>query len=66
MELIHKELTSQIIAAAIEVHNTLGPGFLESVYENAMEVEMSKRQKLSVKGRKYSTSATRVKMSENM
>ena len=32
-ELIHKEVTSQIIATAYEVSNQLGVGFLEKVYE---------------------------------
>ncbi len=40
MGLEHKELTGRIIGAAIEVHKALGPGFLESVYENAMAVEL--------------------------
>jgi GxxExxY protein len=38
-ELPHKELTGRIIAAAIEVHRALGPGFLESIYEEALCVE---------------------------
>ena len=42
-ELIHKELTEQIIGAAFEVHNVLGYGFLEKVYENALLVELAKR-----------------------
>lgn len=35
-----KELTRTIIAAAFEVHNTLGPGFLEKVYQNALAKEL--------------------------
>lgn len=38
-----QELTSEIIAAAYKVHNTLGFGFLEKVYENAMRIELRKR-----------------------
>lgn len=33
----------QIIGAAIEVHRALGPGFLETVYEQALAVEMNIR-----------------------
>lgn len=32
-----------VIGAAIEVHRTLGPGFLEAVYERAMSVELGAR-----------------------
>ena len=40
---LHKELTEKIIGAAIEVHKTLGPGFLESTYETAFAHELQLR-----------------------
>ncbi len=43
MALEHEEMTEQIIGAAIEVHRRLGPGFLESVYEKALMIELRKR-----------------------
>ncbi len=38
-----REVTEAIIAGAFEVSNTLGCGFLEKVYENAMVVELRRR-----------------------
>ena len=38
-DLLHADLTRRIIGAAIEVHRTLGSGFLEAVYEDALAVE---------------------------
>ena len=40
----HSELTEKIIGAAFEVHNELGWGFLEKVYENALIAELRDRQ----------------------
>ena len=39
-----KTSPSRIIGAAIEVHRHLGPGFLESIYENALMVELRHRR----------------------
>ncbi len=35
----HKDLTRRIIAAAMKVHSTLGNGFLEVIYQRALEIE---------------------------
>ena len=42
-ELIYKEESYAIVGAALEVYNHLGTGFLESVYQEAMEMELSDR-----------------------
>lgn len=38
-----EKLSGQILDAAIDVHKQLGPGFLESIYENAMKIALRKR-----------------------
>ena len=38
------DLSYQIIGGAMEVHKTLGPGLLESVYEDALCVELEERK----------------------
>ena len=39
----HEELTGKIIGAAIEAHRALGPGFIESIYENALVIALRNR-----------------------
>ena len=39
---LHSELSSEILKAFFNVYNTLGFGFLEKVYENAMIIELRK------------------------
>jgi GxxExxY protein len=38
--MLHKDITGKIIEAFYKVNNTLGYGFLEKVYENAMKIEL--------------------------
>lgn len=38
----HKELTGKIIECVFKVHKNLGFGFLESVYQNALLIELTK------------------------
>ena len=39
----HEALTRTIIGSAMKVHRVLGPGYLESVYKNALAIEMRAR-----------------------
>ncbi|MDA7503955.1 GxxExxY protein [Planctomicrobium sp.] len=39
---MNDQLTEQVIGCAFRVHNTLGYGFLESVYEKSLSIELSK------------------------
>ncbi len=38
-----EELSGRVLAAAVDVHKALGPGFLESIYQRAMEVALEHR-----------------------
>ena len=38
----HQDLTAKIIQCAYKVHNTLGFGFLEAIYQNALLIELLK------------------------
>lgn len=41
--MLHNEITAEVIAAFYAVYNTLGYGILEKVYENALILELQKR-----------------------
>ena len=43
-EILFKELSFAVVGAAMEVHQQLGAGFLESVYHTAIAYELGLRQ----------------------
>jgi len=51
--LLEAELTEQILGAAFKVHNALGCGFLEKVYENALFVELRRMNLTAEQQRLY-------------
>lgn len=44
MDLLYKEEVYAIVGPAMDVYNDLGPGFLENVYQEAMEIELDERK----------------------
>ena len=50
------DLAGQVIGLAMKVHRTLGPGFLESVYQNALSVELERAGMSFERGRPLSVS----------
>jgi len=63
-KVIYRELSYRVMKAVFEVHNALGPGFVEGVYEEALAYELElhgvpfERQKVvtvSYKGRAVGT-----------
>lgn len=43
-DLLYKDEVYAIVGAAMDVYNDLGPGFLENVYQEAMEIELDSRK----------------------
>lgn len=41
--IVYKDESYKIIGAALNVYNTLGPGFLEAVYQEALEIEFHRK-----------------------
>ena len=41
--IVYKEEAYKIVGAAFNVYNTLGAGFLEAVYQEALEIEFKRR-----------------------
>ena len=52
IDILYKELSYKIIGLAMQVHNELGSGFLEKVYENALMV-LFERENIKAEQQKY-------------
>ena len=44
MKLLHEEITHKILEVCFEVSNELGSGFLESVYQNALQIALQDKR----------------------
>jgi len=53
-DLLYKQEAYSIIGAAMEVHRELGSGFLESVYQETLAIELNKRNIPFIKEKKLS------------
>ena len=49
MTLLHQELTGSILKCAYKVHSALGPGLLESAYEECLYYELNKIGLVAIK-----------------
>ena len=55
-KVLHEDLTKDIIGAAFDVHNALGCGLLEKVYENALAWELGLRGRVVTPQREFKVS----------
>ena len=51
-KLLHEETTGKIIGATFEVHDQLGYGFLERVYQRSLQVELLRRDAAAELGKR--------------
>ncbi len=56
-KIVYPELSYQIVGLAMDVHNRLGNGFLEKVYENAMMVLL---RRAGIRAQHTSGSSTKI------
>lgn len=63
--IIHKQESYEIMRLCYEVHNNLGPGFLEIVYKDALEYEFKKAGIPFEKEKKYDVHYKDIKLAHN-